>query len=608
MTTSNGDERKSSAGSPVYFNSIDTASFDSASPLNVDVLTKMANAFLNDWAQGADSSVQLADEAARYADVSGEAIGLSDLAGVDHRPGNYRGVPSPGAFSSLPSPAASSANPSAYVNQAAQPFGFLEEIRPLFAIADAVEKDFNNLVDEFKLPGSFSGVQKSLDSQLVPTRASNDFLKGLTSVDIVPMLQPLDSRDLDLGLRAAQFDVNSIRRDFPILQERVFDHDLVWFDNAATTQKPNAVIDRLNHFYRHENSNIHRSAHFLAARSSDAYEAARESVRRFINARSINEIVFVRGATEAINLVAQGWGRKNLTKDDEVVISWLEHHANIVPWQIVCAETGAHLRVAPVDDDGDIIFAEFERLLGPRTKFVSITQVSNALGTVTPVQDIVEAAHRYGAKVLIDGAQSISHMPVDMQEYDCDFFVFSGHKVYAPTGIGALYGKEEVLNSMPPWQGGGNMIHDVKFERTIYQASPARFEAGTGNIADAVGLAAALEYISQIGMQNISSHEEELLSHATEELSRVPGLRILGRPEKRAGVLSFVMNGFRNEDVSQFLNSAGIAVRAGHHCAQPILRRFGVESSVRPSFAIYNTCDEVDVLVETLLQLSRARI
>lgn len=547
MTTNNSDDGKWPYGA------IDISDFEAASPLRVDVLTKMANAFMNEWT---------------HLPSTADLKPAGDLVGTE--------------FPFVPPPLAV-AEPATYVNQIAQPFGFLQEIRPLFALAESVAKEATDF----------------------------DFLNTATKVvDVAPILEPLGITApvaLDLGLRSSLFDVNAIRRDFPILQERVFGHDLVWFDNAATTQKPKAVIDRLDYYYNHENSNIHRSAHYLAARSSDAYEASRESVRKFLNARSTNEIVFVRGATEAINLVAQSWGRNNLKQGDEVVISWLEHHANIVPWQIVCAETGARLRVVPVNDNGDIIFEEFERLLGPRTKFVSITQVSNALGTVTPVPEIVAAAHRHGAKVLIDGAQSVSHMGVDVQEYDCDFFVFSGHKVYAPTGIGALYGKEELLNSMSPWQGGGNMIHDVTFERTIYQPSPARFEAGTGNIADAVGLAAAIDYISQIGMRNISAHEDELISHAESELSKVPGLRILGKPTKRAGVLSFVLDGFRTEEVSQYLNQLGIAVRAGHHCAQPILRRFGVESSVRPSFGIYNTCDEVDVLAESLLQLARGR-
>jgi cysteine desulfurase/selenocysteine lyase len=367
------------------------------------------------------------------------------------------------------------------------------------------------------------------------------------------------------------------------------------------------VIDRLSYFYEHENSNIHRAAHELAARATDGYEKSRESVKRFLNASSSSEIVFVRGATEAINLVAQSWGRKNIRKDDEIVISWLEHHANIVPWQMLCAETGARLRVIPVDDHGQILLDEYQRLLSHKTRFVAVTQVSNALGTITPVNEIVEAAHRHGAKVLIDGAQAVSHMQVDVQQYDCDFYVFSGHKVFAPTGIGVLYGKKDVLENMPPWQGGGNMIQAVTFERTLYQAPPFRFEAGTGNIADAIGLGAAIEYLERIGMANISRHEHQLLTYATESLKRVPGLRIIGNAEDKAGVLSFVLDGFRTDEISTALNLEGIAVRAGHHCAQPILRRFSLESTVRASLGLYNTCEEVDALAAAVLNLKRGR-
>ena len=406
---------------------------------------------------------------------------------------------------------------------------------------------------------------------------------------------------------ALAFDLERVRRDFPILQEKINGHDLVWLDNAATTQKPLAVIERLDHFYRHENSNIHRAAHTLAARSTDAYEAARETVRRFINAAAIQEIVFVRGATEAINLVAQSWGRQNLKQGDEVVITHLEHHANIVPWQMVCAETGAVLKVAPVDDLGQVILEEYERLLSHRTKFVSFTQVSNALGTVTPVREMVAAAHRYGALVLVDGAQAISHMAVDVQSLGCDFYVFSGHKVFGPTGIGVLYGRTALLETMRPWQGGGNMIKDVTFERTIYQGPPVRFEAGTGSIADAVGLGAAIEYIERIGMVNIHRHENDLLAYGTQQLSDIPGLQIIGKSPNKAGVLSFVLDGFRTDEVSTALNLFGIAVRGGHHCAQPILRRFGLESTVRPSLALYNSYSDIDALCSAIWNLKQGR-
>jgi cysteine desulfurase/selenocysteine lyase len=411
----------------------------------------------------------------------------------------------------------------------------------------------------------------------------------------------------DLGLSSYSFDVEAIRRDFPILRERVNGRPLIWLDNGATTQKPQSVIDRLTYFYEHENSNVHRAAHELAARATDAYESAREKTRRFLNAGAPREIVFVRGATEAINLVAQSWGRRNIQKDDEIVITWLEHHANIVPWQMLCAETGARLRVAPVDDTGQVLLDEYEKLLGPKTRLVSIAHVSNALGTIVPVNAMVEAAHRHGARVLVDGAQAVSHMRVDVQAINCDFYVFSGHKVFAPTGIGVVYGKSEVLDNMPPWQGGGNMIQDVTFEKTLYQPPPQRFEAGTGNIADAVGLGAAIDYLDRVGIANVARHEHVLLTYATDALQRIPGLHIIGTAKEKAGVLSFIMDGFRTEEIGDYLNRKGIAVRGGHHCAQPILRRFGVESTLRATLALYNTCEEIDVLVAALWDLRQGR-
>ncbi|MEQ1886654.1 MAG: family 2A encapsulin nanocompartment cargo protein cysteine desulfurase [Bryobacteraceae bacterium] len=410
-----------------------------------------------------------------------------------------------------------------------------------------------------------------------------------------------------LPVDPAPLDANRIRQDFPILRERVNGRPLVWLDNAATTQKPTAVIERIKFFYEHENSNVHRAAHELAARSTDAYEGARAKVRAFLKAASTNEIVFVRGATEAINLVAQSWGRQSVGKDDEIVITWLEHHANIVPWQHLAAETGARLRVAPVDDSGQVILSEYEKLLGSRTKLVAIAQVSNALGTITPAKQMIAAAHAVGAKVLVDGAQSVSHMPVDVQALNADWFVFSGHKVFAPTGIGVLYGKEALLNEAPPWQRGGNMIQDVTFERTVFQNAPAKFEAGTGNIADAVGLGAAVDYVTAIGMDRIAAYEHQLLVYATRLLKDIPGLRLIGTAQEKAGVLSFVLDGHRNEDVGSALNKEGIAVRTGHHCAQPILRRFGVEGTVRPSFAFYNTCSDIDTLAEALRRLTSSR-
>jgi cysteine desulfurase / selenocysteine lyase len=399
------------------------------------------------------------------------------------------------------------------------------------------------------------------------------------------------------------FDPYAARADVPILAERVHGKRLVWLDNAATTQKPRAVIDRLTHFYEHENSNVHRAAHALAARATDAYEGARETTRKFLNAPSASEIIFVRGATEGINLIAKTWGKRHVERGDEIVITHLEHHANIVPWQQLCAEVGAKLRVAPVDDRGDVIVEEYERLMCSRTKLVAFTQVSNALGTVTPAREMIEIARRWGATVVLDGAQAVSHMPVDVQTLDCDFYVFSGHKVFAPTGIGAVFGKRALLDAMPPWQGGGNMIADVTFERTVYQAPPWRFEAGTGNIADAAGLGTALDYVMRIGMPTIERYEHELLGYATEQLATVRGLRMIGTPRHKAGVLSFVLDGKRTEDVGSALDKEGIAVRSGHHCAQPILRRFGLESTIRASLAFYNVREDIDALTEALRRM-----
>ena len=406
-----------------------------------------------------------------------------------------------------------------------------------------------------------------------------------------------------LGSAHPPFDVHAVRRDFPILQQRVNGYPLAWLDNAATTQKPQVVIDRIAAFYLTENSNIHRAAHELAARATDAYEGARECVARFLNAASANEIVFVRGATEAINLVAQSWGRQHIGEGDEIVISWLEHHANIVPWQQLCQATGAILRVIPVDDSGQVILSDYQRLLNAKTKLVSFTQVSNALGTITPAQEMIDMAHRAGAKVLLDAAQSVSHLRVDLQQLDCDWLVFSGHKIFGPTGIGVLYGKEALLNATQPWQGGGNMIDDVTFEKTTYQAAPARFEAGTGNIADAVGLGSALDYLSKLGIDNVARYEHELLVYAMHALQSLPGLQLIGTAPDKTSVLSFVLAGHSTQEVGAELNKAGIAVRSGHHCAQPILRRFGLESTIRPSLAFYNTYEEIDRLVSVLKRL-----
>lgn len=403
-----------------------------------------------------------------------------------------------------------------------------------------------------------------------------------------------------LAAATPALDVHTIRRDFPILSERVNGKPLIWLDNAATTHKPQTVIDRLAWFYAHENSNIHRAAHELAARATDAYEKARQTVADFLGAASADEIIFVRGATEGINLVAKSWGKQHLRAGDEVLVSQVEHHANIVPWQQLAQETGAVLKVIPVDDSGQVVLEDYYRLLSPRTRLVSVTQVSNALGTILPVKAIIDAAHAVGARVLVDGAQSVSHIPVNLQQLDADFFVFSGHKIFGPTGIGVVYGKQDLLNATQPWQGGGNMIADVTFERTLYHPAPARFEAGTGNIADAVGLGAALEYVQGIGLERIAAYEHQLLDYATNALRQIPGLRLIGTAAEKTSVLSFVLEGHTTESVGKALSNEGIAVRSGHHCAQPALRRFGVETSVRPSLAFYNTHEEIDTLVRVV--------
>jgi len=426
----------------------------------------------------------------------------------------------------------------------------------------------------------------------IPTSSSYDFRP-----EVIP----------DLERARGIFDPNAVRRDFPILRERVHGRPLVWLDNAATTQKPQSVIDRIAYYYEHENSNVHRGAHTLAARATDAYEAARDKVRRFLNAPSAKQIVFVRGATEAINLVAKSWGRRNVGSGDEIVITWLEHHANIVPWQQLASDKGARLRVVPVNDRGEVILEEYEKLLGPKTRIVAFPQVSNALGTILPAREMVQMAHRHGARVLVDGAQSVPHMPVDVQELDCDFCVFSGHKLFGPTGIGVLYGKADALEAMPPWQGGGNMITDVTFEKTTYQPPPGRFEAGTGSIADAVGLGAAIDYLTALGIERVSRYEHDLRLYAEDKLARVPGFRLIGTAPAKAGVISVVLDGVRTEDVGGALDQEGIAVRSGHHCAQPILRRFGLESTVRASLAPYNTCEDIDALVAALLRIQSGR-
>lgn len=422
--------------------------------------------------------------------------------------------------------------------------------------------------------------------------------------------QPVFGNQAKHGQFAAEsqgFDVHAIRRDFPILQERVNGKPLVWFDNAATTHKPKSVIERVSYFYEHENSNIHRAAHELAARATDAYEGARNKVAKFLGAKSSDEIIFVRGTTEGINFLANTFGQQQVGEGDEIIVSNLEHHANIVPWHMLATRVGAKLRVIPVDDTGQILLDEFRKLINGKTKLVSVTQVSNALGTVTPIKEIIDIAHANGVPVIVDGAQSVSHMRVNVQALDADFFVFSGHKVFGPTGIGVVYGKAEHLKNLAPWQGGGNMIADVTFERIVYQDAPNRFEAGTGNIADAVGLGAAIDYVERIGMDRIARYEHDLLAYGTQRLQPIPGVRLVGTAANKASVLSFVLAGYKTEEVGTELNREGIAVRSGHHCAQPILRRFGLETTVRPSFAFYNTCEEIDLMVSVVERLARAR-
>ncbi|HTF95559.1 MAG TPA: family 2A encapsulin nanocompartment cargo protein cysteine desulfurase [Cellvibrio sp.] len=403
------------------------------------------------------------------------------------------------------------------------------------------------------------------------------------------------------------FDVHAIRRDFPILAERVNGKPLVWFDNAATTHKPKAVIERVSYFYEHENSNIHRAAHELAARATDAYEGARNKVAKFIGARSAEDVVFVRGTTEGINLLANTFGKQRVGEGDEIIVSQLEHHANIVPWYLLAKQVGAKIRVIPVDDDGQILLDEYRKLINSRTKIISVTQVSNALGTVTPIKEIIDIAHGAGIPVIVDGAQSISHMRINVQALNADFFVFSGHKIFGPTGIGVVYGKAEHWKQLGPWQGGGNMIADVTFDKVVFQDPPNRFEAGTGNIADAVGLGAALDYVERVGIERIARYEHDLLAYATRRLQPIPGVRVIGTAANKASVLSFTLAGYKTEEVGAELNREGIAVRSGHHCAQPILRRFGVETTVRPSFAFYNTCEEIDLFISVINRLAHAR-
>ncbi len=399
-------------------------------------------------------------------------------------------------------------------------------------------------------------------------------------------------------------DVAAARRDFPALQQEVHGRPLAYLDNAATTQKPQAVIDAIAGFYRRDNANVHRGVHLLSERATAGYEAARETVRRFLNAGLAREIVFVRGTTEAINLVAQTFGRQHLGEGDEVVVSAFEHHSNNVPWQIVCDEKRARLRVVPMTASGEIAIEAYEQALSGRARLVSLVHVSNALGTINPVRRMIEIAHAHGIPVLVDGAQAVSHLPVNVQEMGADFYAFSGHKLFGPTGIGALYGRADLLEAMPPYQAGGDMISSVTFERTRYNALPYKFEAGTPDIAGAVGLGAAIEYVERIGLDRIGAHEHQLLEHGTRRLTQVPGLRLYGpSPERKAGILSFTLAGIHPHDIGTILDQEGIAIRTGHHCCQPLMQRLGVPATARASLALYNTREDVDQLVSALARV-----
>ena len=402
---------------------------------------------------------------------------------------------------------------------------------------------------------------------------------------------------------SAAFDVDKEREDFPVLKQRIHGKPLVYLDSAATAQKPLAVIEAIRKFYEVDCANIHRGVHELSQRSTAAYEETRSKAKRFLNARAKNELIFVRGATEGINLVASSWGRKNVKAGDEIVISTLEHHSNIVPWQMLCEEKGARLRVIPMNDRGELLLDEYEKLLGPRTRMVAVGHVSNALGTINPVRQIVEMAHHAGALALIDGAQAAPHLKIDVQALDADFYAFSGHKVFGPTGTGILYGKARLLNAMPPYQGGGDMIKTVTFEKTTYNDLPYKFEAGTPNIAGGIGLGAAFDYVTRIGLDQIAAYEHGLLVYGTEALSRIPGLRLIGTAHEKAAVLSFVIDGIHPHDIGTVLDRQGIAVRTGHHCAQPVMDRFGVPATTRASLAFYNTVAEIDALAAGLAKV-----
>jgi cysteine desulfurase/selenocysteine lyase len=469
---------------------------------------------------------------------------------------------------------------------------------PAFSTPSAVVPSATSPATDYSGLKAFVGRIRGLDHLQLPR-----VFDGRT-----PALTPSSSSTASSAIPATSgfFDIDAVRRDFPILLEKVHGKPLAWFDNAATTQKPHAVIDALSHFYAHDNSNIHRGAHTLAARATDAYEHARQTIADFLGASSPDEIIYVRGCTEAINLCANILA-PGLSRSDEIVLTELEHHANIVPWQMVAERTGAVIRVVPIDDHGDVILEAYAKLLSPLTKVVSISHASNSLGTIVPVELMTGMAKARGARVLVDGAQSVSHFPVDVRRIGCDFYVFSGHKIFGPTGIGAVFMTKEAQRSLPPWQGGGNMIKDVTFAHTTYSEPPAKFEAGTPNIADAIGLGAALDYVTALGRERIAAYEHELLHYATGRLTAIDGLRLIGTSREKVGVLSFVLPGIDPIEIGKALDREGLAVRAGHHCAQPSLRHFGVEATVRPSLAFYNTHAEIDRLADAINAIARAK-
>jgi len=409
--------------------------------------------------------------------------------------------------------------------------------------------------------------------------------------------------EIAVAVSKMKYDVNRIREDFPILKKKVHNKNLVYLDNAATTQKPTYVIDKVNKYYTSMNANIHRGVHALSQEATEEFESARIQIKQFINALGKNEIIFTRGTTEAINLVANSYGRKNINEGDEIIISNMEHHSNIVPWQMLCEEKKSKLRIIPINDDGELIVEQFEKLINERTKFISLVYVSNSLGTINPVKKIIDYAHQFKIPVMLDAAQAVNHIKVDVQKLNCDFLAFSGHKIYGPTGIGALYGKVELLEAMPPYQGGGDMISKVTFEKTTYNELPHKFEAGTPDIAGAIGLGAAIEYVNKTGIENIKEHETSLLEYATKQIAEVPGLKIIGNAKEKTSVLSFVLDNIHPHDIGTFLDFEGVAIRTGHHCTQPLMQRFKIPATSRASFAMYNTKEEVDILIQGLKKI-----